>query len=147
MQANDLDAEKLTEEQKYDILAEFDRDDYNETKNLLDEVETKYGVLVTGTLDLWFGKREIEPVVFDYITDLLDHLARNGDTYDLEIRAYKGYIEVVKIHHDGTNVFKVVQLTEKGWNEQDEADLTKEGYTEGITYFDYMFPQTFGKLK
>lgn len=85
-------------------------------------------VAILGNLELWNGKYEIIPT---YVDDLLSGIeeckGRNGEIE--EITANDDYFEVVVLHHDGRNHFKIYLLSKEGkdnlYDDEDNFDVAK----------------------
>ena len=84
-------------------------------------------VLVTGTLGLWNGHPDIDPVVFPSVYDALQEMMGRSIN-DIEAKFVDGRIEVNAYHHDGCNSFTIEALSSKG--------IKKAGSFYGKTYID-----------
>ena len=84
-------------------------------------------VLVTGSLGLWDGTHEIDPVVFPSVYDAVQTML-GRDIMDIEAKFVDGRIEVEAYHHDGCNCFTINALSAKG--------VKKTGTFYGKTYID-----------
>lgn len=86
----------------------------------------KMPVVVMGTLGLWWGKPEIQPLMFNSLHDaIIDVSSESAATMDAE---WEGGVVTVKVaHHDGTNVFTIRALSKKG---QDKFRIAKERWED-----------------
>ena len=129
-----INIDELSPFEKYDIEDKFIQWDLEDFKFSLNDLTSKFGYIVTGVVELWNGKHEIEPVVFDTIEDIINRITSSDSDY-LEVVAYKGYIKVYSSHHDGTNVFEIRELNERGRNAGHGADLRNRSYHKAIEYY------------
>jgi hypothetical protein len=72
----------------------------------------KQKCMVIGTLGLWFGNREIIPEYCENVCDALRKCIDNSDVIFIE--RIGNTIEVKTGHHDGTNRFVIIPLSDKG---------------------------------
>lgn len=102
-----------------------------------------YPLLITGSLGLWTGSHDIEPVLVES-----EDYHQNGNYYskpsmktailkclgscdDIKITYNDGIIEVDAMHHDGTNSFYIKKLTDVGYEaalEERWDDMTYEWF-------------------
>lgn len=101
---------------------------------LKNNTQAQQPCVVTGQLGLWHGNVTIEPKVFDNIYGAVMACVHNMDY--ITIKQINGYIEVNCTHHDGTNVFEIHLLNNKGIkateNYNSNADLLKKHYHKAI---------------
>ena len=69
-------------------------------------------VLLTGTLGLWNGNRDIYPIRLNSLTKAIQKCNCKCD--DIKVRMENGEIIVEASHHDGTNVFSIKPLSARG---------------------------------
>lgn len=69
--------------------------------------------VVTGSLGLWHGRRDIEPKVFPSLKSAINECVANMDYVILT--EDEGVIKVEAIHHDGRNNFEIHKLNKKGF--------------------------------
>lgn len=62
-------------------------------------------LIITGTLGLWSGRKEIVPVEACSVYDAIMRCCKNCD--DCVVEYDNGYIKIKANHHDGTNSFVV----------------------------------------
>lgn len=74
--------------------------------NITNAYETS---VLSGSLGLWYGNREIEPLKFDSLPDAIDKVLKSFD-YDCVVRIYldNGKVTISCAHHDGTNHFEII---------------------------------------
>ena len=102
-------------------------------------------VVITGELGLWDGRHEIIPVLADMAEDpvgFFGRFTRNGGTEcELEVGYDEDGLFVTVRHHDGTNRFRVLEVTDAGkryLDRGDEADILSDPkYTKKIDYWLY----------
>lgn len=70
-------------------------------------------VVITGSLGLWWGKPEIEPVVCDSVYEAVQKCIGN-DAVEVKVEWSDGVINVEAYHHDGCNCFTIKALSKKG---------------------------------
>lgn len=71
-----------------------------------------YPVIVEGSLGLWWGRPEVEQKYFSDV--LLAIRACIDGAYDVVIKKAGHKLEVVNMHHDGSNCFTITFLTDLG---------------------------------
>lgn len=69
-------------------------------------------VIVEGSLGLWWGRPDIEPRYFKNVLEAL--YACMDNAYDVVIKKVGHRLEVVNMHHDGSNYFTLTFLTPTG---------------------------------
>ncbi len=92
-------------------------------------VNIKYGkynsdCVILGTLGLWDGRHTIVPVKCNTLVEAIEKLCRNE--YECTVYMENGVIYAEQAHHDGTNLFEVRMLNERGLI--GERDLSKKMY-------------------
>lgn len=128
-------------------MIDFDINDTFADFNIKQDANTT--VIITGTLGLWNGRPDIEPVFVE--SDRIYNYSTGKNTYNSaltlaikkcmdgmnDIDCYlddeTGYIEVIGHHHDGSNHFYIWKLSEFGKNtkansEDDDYVVTKEWF-------------------
>lgn len=86
----------------------------------------KVPVLITGTLGLWCGHPEIEPVRMESVYEaLVKCIGESGEYVTAEWD--DGKIEVRVAHHDGTNFFTIRALSKKG-QDRESGDYTEKDF-------------------
>lgn len=109
-------------------------------------------VVITGTLGLWNGRPDIEPVFVE--SESVFHHATKQRTYSSaltlaikkcaegmnDVECYlddeAGCVEVIGHHHDGSNHFYIYKLSELGKIGKDNADYEGEDYNVNELWFD-----------
>jgi hypothetical protein len=114
---------------------------FEELQDILTELnQTANQFLITGTLGLWYGQKEGGAIITD-----LTNITRHFEDYSI-LKLINGKLHLETCHHDGTNTFDIVPLTEKGQEFADRHyyDMTdrelhiKLKNTKGLTKkFDY----------
>ena len=104
-----------------------------EWEDLLDNI--KYSkknteCVVIGDIGFWFGRRDTTPIRFDNLVDAIKKCCYDVEMTKVTLKA-DGHIEVIGVHHDGTNYFEIYLLNKLGCNTEG-ADLTKECYYKKI---------------
>lgn len=106
-------------------------------------------VVITGELGLWDGRHEIIPVLADMAEDPLKFFGRFTRNCGADCELSIGYDEeglfVTVSHHDGTNRFRVLEVTNAGKRYLErcdrhgvEADILGEPkFTQKIDYWLY----------
>ena len=108
IQAEDEDSIEFYEWCEDEARINFDAD----LENIRFYEGYKIPVVITGTLGLWWGHPEIEPVRTESVYDALERCFRGCDHVTVEFD--NGRIEVSASHHDGTNCFTIRALSKKG---------------------------------
>lgn len=91
-------------------------------------------VVVFGKLGLWDGTHEIEPTKFDNIETAIRECCSKCDY--ITIRRKYSAIEIKATHHDGTNIFELYFLNDRGL-ETEKGDLRNRRYH--LTIKGYLF--------
>lgn len=90
-------------------------------------------VVIEGSLGLWWGWPDIEPVRCESVYEALVRcIGRDGDYFEVEY--VDGVIEVTTMHHDGTNRFTIRALSKKG-----ERRASGEYKDEDFKRFKYLY--------
>lgn len=84
--------------------------------------------MITGTLGLWMGNRDILPVYCNNLYDAITKCLCCSSINDWDIHQENGYIVVNAHHHDGTNSFEIHLLSKKGMNEVERNKYLYEDY-------------------
>lgn len=95
--------------------------------NLKEDERYNVPVVITGTLGLWWGRPNVEPVVEDSVYDAVVRCSRSGEI--VEVAFDNGEIIVSASHHDGTNVFTINAISKKAQNK----DFARWGVGKGDT--------------
>ena len=127
-----------------DVEDAYSNIDYKQDKNTT--------VVITGTLGLWNGRPDIEPVfvesesVFHYATKqrsyssaltlAIQKCAEGMDDVECYLDDEAGYVEVIGHHHDGSNHFYIHKLSEFGKNAKDDAEYEDEDYNITDEWFE-----------
>jgi hypothetical protein len=74
-------------------------------------------VIITGSLGLWNGRKEIYPMVVEStdkpsLYNAVQKCINGMDDFKVELS--EGEIVVHGYHHDGTNIFSIIKLTPRG---------------------------------
>jgi hypothetical protein len=127
-----LDTYNNREDEDLDITIE-------DFESELESVNKEYdGYIITGTLGLWNGKKDIFPEYFQNIEDAYHKCVEKSD--DVIVKLVDGALEVNAMHHDGTNTLYIRPLSNKG----DEIFYSfTQGYEDD--YFNNIDDDTFVK--
>ena len=68
--------------------------------------------VITGSLGLWYGRPNIEPLACEDIESAIRKCVNNMDY--VVIKQVNGHLEVRATHHDGSNHFEIHILNDKG---------------------------------
>ncbi len=108
-EANDVDIPKENSNEWWDILNDHDEMDsewfWDQVKQF--DMEHSGRILISGTLGLWWGHPDIDPVECDSLESALHRCIDRGIE---DIKLYedeKGYLFLDCHHHDGCNCFKL----------------------------------------
>lgn len=105
--------EEIPSEETINRYIQDVNDDYlGDIKSEIKYYEGAFGkkeYLISATLELWNGKAKGGKI----ITGLWDAITQCFEDYN-EIYEEGGMLKVTACHHDGTNFFKIKELTEKG---------------------------------
>lgn len=99
--------------------------------------------IISGTLGLWNGHPDIEPVMVNGLKEAIERCI-GRDTWDLSVGLKDGVVWVNSYHHDGCNRFYIRPLRPKFAEKvatyltygDNKVDLSQDKYYEKI---DYMF--------
>ena len=110
-------------------LNDFSSDNYFFFKEMIEDSEYNEPMaIILGITGGWRGDREIVPENCDSLLDAINLCSRNVD--DIEIAVTEDYFEVIAMHHDGTNYFKIYLLSDVGlqaqYIDEDNFDVTKD---------------------
>ena len=86
--------------------------------------------VVIGDIGLWYGRRDTIPTRVSDLGEAIKKCCYNVEMIKVTLKT-DGHIEVIGVHHDGTNYFEIYLLNKLGCN-TDGADLTKECYYKKI---------------
>lgn len=148
-EANERDVPEENSSEYWDLVNDFREWDWDDF-----ETNIKYSrklpkqCVITGTLGLWDGRHEIIPVLMDMAGDpmaFFGRFTRNCSDYEMEIGYDEEGLFVKVSHHDGTNRFRVLEVTNAGQCYLErcalhgkEADiLSSPKYTRKIDYWLY----------
>lgn len=107
------DAINVEEDYEYELEWEFN--------DFIELTSDECAVILFGTLDLWDGKKEIAQYKFNSIADAVKRIVYCNFDNKISITQYGNTkIELVQVHHDGTNVFTIKALSEYGVTQFDE---------------------------
>lgn len=76
------------------------------------KINHQYYWMVTGTLGLWFGTRDIHQTMFNSLEEAISKCLRECD--DAIIKKRGSVIYINALHHDGRNNFEIRALTDLG---------------------------------
>jgi hypothetical protein len=89
--------------------------------NFIELASDECDVILFATLDLWNGVKETAQYKFNSIADAVKRIVYANFDNQISITQYGNEkIEVVQVHHDGTNVFTIKALSEYGVTQFDE---------------------------
>ena len=116
-EANDIEPGSDTSLEFYDWCAEEANINWEDDMCCIKACK-EYGVpvLITGTLGLWWGRPEIEPVRQESVYEAIQKCMGGADTVTVEWE--DGQINVYAGHHDGCNCFTIKALSKKGQAKQ-----------------------------
>ena len=75
--------------------------------------------VLIGTLGLWDGTYHVGAIVRGW-DDLIDKMSMSG-SYDMSFEDVAGKLIITQSHHDGTNIFEMRELTDKGIKKVDAS--------------------------
>lgn len=146
-EANELEVPEENSTKYWELVSDFrDRDWEDFEENLECSRKLPGQVVITGELGLWDGRHEIIPVLADMAGDpikFFERFTRNcGSDCEIAIGYGKDGLFVTVSHHDGTNRFRVLEVTDAGKNylESDgyESDILSDPkFTRKIDYWLY----------
>jgi hypothetical protein len=131
-------------------MIEFDMDDAYTNIDCKSDKNTT--VVITGSLGLWNGRPDIEPVFVEsesifnsktkqriYDSALKLAIQKCGEGMN-DVECYlddeTGCVEVIGHHHDGTNHFYIYKLSEFGRKAKEDAEDNEEDYNVTEEWFD-----------
>lgn len=112
-EANECEPQVEDSQDYWDYVVEIKSMEYNDfISNMKNSTQVNKPCLLTGSCGLWNGKHEIIPHKF---SDALSAIKKAyGSCDDLIVKQEDGIIKVKALHHDGSNRFEIVPLTEYG---------------------------------
>lgn len=111
-------------------------DDFNEQ---IEKANKEYeGFLITGTLGLWHGKKDIYPEYYADLNEAYKKCVENAD--DIIAKIVDGALEISSMHHDGTNTLYIRPLDPIGC---DIISSFEQGYEDD--YFEGLDDDEFYK--
>ena len=100
-----------TDENIDDYIYRENEFDWNCFKDNLEcFIKGKNDLLVTGTLGLWYGRREGGKI----IKNMFELFELFKDCDYIKFEEENGHLYITASHHDGTNYYEVKELTDKG---------------------------------
>lgn len=81
-------------------------------------------VVITGTLGLWHGHPDIQPELADNLPAAIRRCQGDCDAIQVILQP-EGYIEVHGMHHDGTNIFEIRPVTQRGRQLLEDGEYRK----------------------
>ena len=111
LECNNLD--EISDESVWDCIRDMADEDFSVCKHELEDVFGDSRVIVSGTAGTWQGRFECAKI-FHNILDALTACVEHCD-YIKVIQLPSGLVKVESSHHDGTNVFYIKILNEKGF--------------------------------
>lgn len=110
---NNCEAQAEDSQDYWDYVSERRSMEYNDfISNMENSVKVNKPCLLNGSCDLWNGKHEIIPYKFSDVLSAIKKAYSSCD--DLIVKQEDGIIKVKALHHDGSNCFEIVPLTEYG---------------------------------
>lgn len=112
-EANECEPQAEDSQDYWDYVSDRCSIEYNDfIFNMENSAQANKPCLLTGSCVLWNGVREIIPCNFG---DALSAVKEaHGSCDDLIVKQEDGVIKVEALHHDGSNYFEIVPLTEYG---------------------------------
>ena len=96
-------------------------EEYNNVLQDIKDSEITGNYIITGSLGLWFGRRQIIPVgVFSTPYEAIMGCCGSSDDLRIYTEAYNKLV-VEAIHHDGVNKFEIRQLNTAGLKQYDNG--------------------------
>lgn len=138
-EANEIEPCSEDSQSYWDWVSEMISMDVEDAYSNIDcKQDAKTMVVITGTLGLWYGNPEIDPVFVEseseyhhatkqrsYSSALrlaIQKCAEGMDNVECYLNDETGCVEVIGHHHDGTNHFHIHKLSEFGKNAKDDAE-------------------------
>ena len=148
-EANEREVPEENSSEYWDLVSDFRGWDWDDFEgNIRSSRKLPGQCVITGALGLWDGRHEIVPVLMDMAGDpigFFGRFTRNCGDYEMEI-GYDGEgLFVTVSHHDGTNRFRVLEVTNAGQCYLERCDirgveadiLSDPKYTRKIDYWLY----------
>ena len=112
-EANDCEPQAEDSQDYWGYVSEMRYMEYEDfILNMETSAQANKPCLLTGSCGLWDGTHEIMPYKF---SDVLSAVKKAyGSCDDLIVKQEDGVIKVEALHHDGSNYFEIVPLTEYG---------------------------------
>ena len=112
-EANECEPQAEDSQDYWDYVSERRSMKYNDfILNMENSAQANKPCLLTGSCGSWDGTHEIIPYKF---SDALSAVKKAyGSCDDLIVKQEDGIIKVEALHHDGSNCFEIVLLTEYG---------------------------------
>jgi hypothetical protein len=131
----ELEIEEITDKNKfYEWLYDTFNMDIQDLFVNLEHSKYNQPCVVLGSVGTWRGRFDIENTKYDTLVDALKDCLNGADFSKIILT--NGKIEVIGIHHDGTNCFDIVLLNELG-QKTIKGDLSNRRYHKKID--DYLF--------
>lgn len=93
---------------------------------LLDELYQIEDVELSGILGLWDGEHKIYPETFNTLSDAVENIAGNRDTYDFRLyfeeKNGQEELHIDMLHHDGTNRFILRKIKNRTDDDEYETE-------------------------
>ena len=138
-EANEIEPCSENSQSYWDWVSEMISMDIEDAYSNIDcKQDANTMVVITGTLGLWYGNPEIDPVFVEseseyhhatkqrsYSSALrlaIQKCAEGMDNVECYLNDETGCVEVIGHHHDGTNHFHIHKLSEFGKNAKDDAE-------------------------
>lgn len=136
MECNDL--ESISDEQVWNCISDMEREDWDNAIDMLKDLCCDNKVIAMGSCGTWRGNFDAVKM-FDNIEKAINACVQHCDYIEIKVNSV-GNIAVRAAHHDGTNIFEIRVVTEKGENYFD-----KWNYSDTTTMTDYqVFEKIFG---
>ena len=103
------DSEEYYSWQRFEIENDWENFMY-EVEQYDKKVKESNGFVINGTLGLWDGKHDIQPVLVDTLKQAIEKCIAKCDYIEISYDPDEDVIEVVASHHDGTNVFTIEEV-------------------------------------
>lgn len=143
-ECNDLEQDaEVSDEDLWDFIYDCQDQDWDDLfRNLKYSDFADIPCVITGTLGLWNGRPEIEPVCCNDLASAIRKCCNKMDYIIIE--QINGHLELQGIHHDGINHFEIHLLNERGIHASDliewgigKANLNNRCYHKAMN--DYLF--------
>lgn len=107
-------------------------------ENLKYSPEPQHPCVISGSLGLWHGRPDIEPVMMPDLASAIRTCMDGADA--VEVNLENGMVEVKAFHHDGTNLFEIRPLTDRGYNlMNDGEDINVNSHWHTGRYPKYLY--------